>query len=266
MQGLVQSKVAIITGAGSGVGRAASLLFARHGAKIVAADIDLASAEETVAQVQADGGAACAVKCDVADEANVQEVVRKAVATYGRLDIMYNNAGITLEPTPGKARQNQMIDTTAEEIDRLQSVNVGGVLNGCRVAIRQFQSQGGGGVIVNTASVAGLIGWGGVVYGATKGAVTTITRALAMEVASQGIRINAVCPAAMLTNFAGMGKRGPMSDEARQRIAALHPLGRTIEPIECANAALFLASDMASNITGVNLPVDGGLSAGIPAR
>jgi NAD(P)-dependent dehydrogenase (short-subunit alcohol dehydrogenase family) len=264
MQGLVSGKVAVITGAGSGVGRAASLLFSRHGAKVIAADIDLLSAEETVSQVLAEGGDACAVKCDVADEAAVHEVVRIAVATYGRLDIMYNNAGITLEPTPGKARQNKLLDTTPEEISRLHSVNVNGVLNGCRAAIRQFQAQEGGGVIVNTASVAGLIGWGGVVYSGTKGAVTTITRALAMEVASQGIRVNSVCPAAMLTNFAGMGKRGPMSDEAKQRTAAMHPMGRTIEPIECANAALFLASDLASNITGVNLPIDGGLSSGIP--
>ena len=266
MQGLVHGKVAIITGAGSGVGRAASLLFARHGAKIVAADIDLPSVEATVAQVQAEGGSAHAIKCDVADEAAVHEVVRIAVATYGRLDIMYNNAGITLEPAPGKAGQNNLLSTTPEEMARLQSVNVGGVLHGCRAAIRQFQAQGGGGVIVNTASVAGLIGWGGVVYGATKGAVTTITRALAMEVSLQGIRVNAVCPAGMLTNFAGMGKRGPIPEEAKKRIAALHPMGRTVDPMECANAALFLASDLASNITGVNLPIDGGLSAGIPPR
>ena len=148
----------------------------------------------------------------------------------------------------------------------MQSVNVGGVLNGCRAAIHQFEEQGGGGVIINTASVSGLIGWGGVVYGATKGAVTTITRTLALEVAARGIRVNAVCPAAMMTNFAGMGKMGPLSDEAKQRLASLHPLGRTIDPQDCANAALFLASDLASNITGVNLPVDGGLSAGIPPR
>jgi NAD(P)-dependent dehydrogenase (short-subunit alcohol dehydrogenase family) len=262
MDGLVQGKVAIITGAGSGVGRAASLLFARHGAKIVAADIDLSSAEETVAQVQRESGTACAVKCDVADEAAVHEVVRIAVAAYGRLDIMYNNAGISLEATPGRARSNRLIDTTPEEIARLQSVNIGGVLNGCRAAIRQFELQGGG-VIVNTASVAGLIGWGGVAYGATKGAVTTITRALAIEVAARGIRVNAVCPAAMITNFAGLGKI-VLSEEARQRIASRHPLGRSIDPMDCANAALFLASDLASNITGANLPVDGGLSAGIP--
>lgn len=266
MKGLIDGKVAVITGAGSGVGRAASLLFARHGAKVVAADLDRASAEETVDQVQAEGGSARAVQCDVSDEAAVNEVVQIAVNAFGRLDIIYNNAGITIEPTPGKTRPSLLLETTPEQIARMQGVNVGGVLNGCRAAIRQFEKQGSGGAIVNTSSVAGLIGWGGVVYGATKGAVTMITRALALEVAAQGIRVNSVCPAGMLTKFAGMGKYGPLSEEAKQRIAAQHPLGRTIDPLECANAALFLASDLASNITGVNLPVDGGLSAGVPPR
>jgi NAD(P)-dependent dehydrogenase (short-subunit alcohol dehydrogenase family) len=103
-----------------------------------------------------------------------------------------------------------------------------------------------------------------VVYGATKGAVTLLTRTLAIEVAPLGIRVNSVCPAAMLTNFAGMGKRGPLPEEAKKRLGSIHPLGRTIDPVDCANAALFLASDLASNITGVNLPVDGGMSAGVP--
>jgi NAD(P)-dependent dehydrogenase (short-subunit alcohol dehydrogenase family) len=266
MQGLVDGKIAVITGAGSGVGRAASLLFSRHGAMVVAADIDRVSAEETAAQVMAEGGRARAVQCDVADEASVEAAVRLAVDVFGRLDIIYNNAGITIEPTPGKTRPSLLLETSPEQIARMQGINVGGVLNGCRAAIRQFEKQGGGGAIVNTSSVAGLIGWGGVVYGATKGAVTMITRALALEVAAQGIRVNSVCPAGMLTKFAGMGKYGPLSDEAKQRIAAQHPLGRTIDPLECANAALFLASDLASNITGVNLPVDGGLSAGVPPR
>jgi NAD(P)-dependent dehydrogenase (short-subunit alcohol dehydrogenase family) len=266
VQGLIQGKVAIVTGAGSGVGRAASLLFARHGAKLVAVDIDLASAEETVAQIRAEDGAARALRVDVADEADVTAAVGVAVAAFGRLDIMYNNAGVTIEPTAEHPRMPSLVETTPEQISRLLEVNVRGVLNGCRAAIRQFEAQSGGGVIVNTNSVSGLQAWGGVMYGATKGAVTIITKTLALEVASKGIRVNAVCPAAMLTHFAGMHKRGPLAPEARQRLSAMHPLGRTIDPLDCANAALFLASDLASNITGVNLPVDGGLSAGIVSR
>ena len=266
MQGLIHGKVAVITGAGSGVGRAASLLFARHGAKVVSVDIDSPSVEETVAQVTAEGGAARSVRCNVADEDAVSEAVRVAVTAYGRLDIMYNNAGITIEPTAERPRLPSLVETTPEQMARLYDVNVRGVLNGCRAAIRQYEAQDGGGVIINTNSVAGLIGWGGVVYGSTKGAITIITRTLALEVASKGIRVNSVCPAAMMTHFAGMGKRGPMPEEARNKIAAMHPLGRTIDPMDCASAALFLASDLASNITGVNLPVDGGLSAGITHR
>lgn len=263
MQGLVHGKVAVITGAGSGVGRAATLLFARHGARVVAVDIDLPAVEETVSQVAAEGGAARALRCDVTDEAAVSEAVHVAVATFGRLDVMYNNAGITVEPTAELPRMPTLVETTPEQMSRLYDVNVRGVLHGCRAAIRQFEAQGGGGAIVNTNSVAGLIGWGGVFYGSTKGAITIITRTLALEVAAKGIRVNSVCPAAMPTHFAGMGKRGPITEEAKARMAAMHPLGRVIDPVDCANAALFLASDLASNITGVNLPVDGGLSAGI---
>jgi NAD(P)-dependent dehydrogenase (short-subunit alcohol dehydrogenase family) len=158
---------------------------------------------------------------------------------------------------------SSFVDSEQADFDRLYGVNVGGVVNGCRAAIRQFEAQGGGGVIVNTASVAGLIGYGGVIYGSSKGAVTLLTRTLALEVAPQGIRVNSVCPAGMPTNFIpGMAT----SDLARQSMAATHPLGRPIEPEECANAALFLASDLSSNITGVNLPVDGGLSAGVPMK
>jgi len=138
------------------------------------------------------------------------------------------------------------------------------VMYGCKAAIRQFDAQGGGGIIVNTASVAGLIGYGGVVYGATKGAVTNLTRTLAIEVAAQGIRVNSVCPAGMPTNFAGKGFAE--SEQVVRAMGQAHPLGLAIDPRDCANAALFLASDLSSNITGVNLPVDGGLSAGIPLR
>ena len=204
MDGLVQGKVVIITGAGSGVGHAAALLFARHGAKVVAADLNAAAVEATVAAVKTEGGTAIAQVCDVAVASAVDALVAAAVKAFGRLDIMYNNVGITLQPKQGQPLRT-FVTTTQEEIDRLYAVNVGGVMNGCRSAVRQFEAQGGGGVIVNTASVAGLIGYGGTVYGSTKGAVTTLTRTLAIELAPQGIRVNSVCPAGMPTNFIAGG-------------------------------------------------------------
>lgn len=272
MRGLVEGKVAVITGAGSGVGRAAALLFARHGAKLALADIDAANAEETAAMVRAEGGEAIAQACDVGDEAQMTAVVAAAVAAYGRLDIFYNNAGITVRPRPGQGVR-RFVDTEQADIDAVYGVNVNGVINGCKAAIRQFESQisqaggpdeaGVGGVIVNTASVAGLIGYGGAVYGSSKGAVTLLTRTLALELAPQRIRINSVCPAGMPTNFMPGLQH---SDAAKASMGAAHPLGRPIDPMDCAQAALFLASDLASNITGVNLPVDGGLSAGVQVR
>ncbi len=261
MDGLIQGKIAIITGAGSGVGHAAALLFAQHGAKLVVSDIDAVAAETTAAEIRAAGGDAIAQPCNVANAAQVDALVAITVQTFGRLDIIYNNAGITIQPAPGQGLKN-FVDATQEDADRLFGVNVYGVMNGCKAALRQFEAQGGGGVIVNTASVAGLIGYGGVVYGATKGAITSLTRTLAIEVASQNVRVNSVCPAGMPTKFmpGGNSARGIAS------MSASHPLGRPIDPAECASAALFLASDLASNITGVNLPVDGGLSAGQSLR
>jgi NAD(P)-dependent dehydrogenase (short-subunit alcohol dehydrogenase family) len=263
VDGLLQGKVVIITGAGSGVGQAAAHLFTHHGAKLLAADLDGAALEKTVAAVKAEGGNAIGQTCDVSVASAVDALIAAAVKAFGRLDVIYNNVGITLQPQPGQPPRN-FLNTTQAEIDRLYAVNVGGVMNGCRAAVRQFEAQGGGGAIVNTASVAGLIGYGGTVYGSTKGAVTTLTRTLAIELAPQNIRVNSVCPAGMPTNFIGGGVS--MSDAARASMSAAHPLGRPIEPIECANAALFLASDLASNITGVNLPVDGGLTAGVPLK
>jgi NAD(P)-dependent dehydrogenase (short-subunit alcohol dehydrogenase family) len=261
LQDLLNGKVAIITGAGSGVGRAAAAIFSSHGAKLFCADINEAAVQETVAMLREKGGDAEAATCDVASEASVTAVTEAAVARFGRLDVVYNNAGIGSPPSPRPGTVT-LGDMTSEQMERLQAINVQGVVNGCRAAIRQFQRQGGGGVIINTASAAGLIGWGGVYYGMTKGAVIALTRSLAMEVAPHGIRVNSVCPGAMRTNFGSMNQ---LSGEALEHVKRLHPLGRMIDPADCANAALFLASDLACNITGVNLPVDGGITAGLTA-
>lgn len=259
MQELLEGKIAIITGAGSGVGRAASLIFSAHGAKLVVADINAAAVEETAAQVKAAGGEAIAKTCDVSKADQVEALVAAAVETYGRLDVMYNNAGLTNLPRPGDVGTRKLIQVEQDEIDLLYRVNVNGVIYGCQAAVRQFQSQGGGGVIVNTASVVGLTGYGSVLYSSTKGAITTLTRSLAMEVAHDNIRVNSVCPSGMPTNFMpGVAQ----SEAAIASMSSTHPLGRPIAPEDCANGALFLASELSSNITGHNLPVDGGFSSG----
>lgn len=263
MGGLLEGKITIITGAGSGVGRAAGLIFSAHGAKVVVADINEAAAVETAAQVAAAGGTAIARRCDVSQADEVSALVATAAAEFGRLDIMYNNAGLTNPPRPGDTGPRRLIQVEQDEIDLLYRVNVNGVIFGCQAATRQFLAQGGGGVIVNTASVVGLIGYGSVLYSSTKGAITTLTRSLAMELAGDGIRVNSVCPAGMPTNFMpGVAQ----SEAALASMAATHPLGRPILPEDCANGALFLASDLSGNITGHNLPVDGGFSAGQTMR
>jgi NAD(P)-dependent dehydrogenase (short-subunit alcohol dehydrogenase family) len=265
VQGLIAGKVAVITGAGSGVGRAAVQLFSQHGARVIAADIDRTSVEESVALAKKAGGNARAVTCNVADEAAVNATVRAAVDAFGRLDIIYNNAGITASISSGGGLKT-VLDTTLEEIQRIEAVNVHGVIFGCRAAIRQFVAQNGGGAIVNTASIAGLIGFGGAAYGATKGAVVSLTRTLAIEWGAQGIRINSVCPAGMLTHFGGMDPQGPNAQAIRTGMGSIYPLGHAVDPMDCANAALFLASDLANSITGVNLPVDAGLAAGVKVQ
>jgi NAD(P)-dependent dehydrogenase (short-subunit alcohol dehydrogenase family) len=193
----------------------------------------------------------------------VVAAVAQAVKAYGRLDVIFNNVGI---PSPKSATggMQDFAGNTEEQIEKLIAVNVKGVMHGCQAAVDQFRVQGGGGTIVNTASAAGLMGWGGVLYGSTKGAVVNLTRALAMEVAKEGIRVNAVCPGGMATRFVGLDPNN-MPSGAAERMGMSNPNGRIVEPLDAAYAALFLASDvMSSSITGANLPVDGGMSAGRP--
>ena len=257
---VLADKSAIVTGAGSGVGRASALRFAEEGAAVVCADVDVEQAKQTVCQIEAAGGSAVAVATDVADEQQVRAMIGAAVDHYGRLDIVFNNVGI---PTP---RLGALLeDHSLEEFNRLVAVNLGGIFLGSKYAVLRFKEQGDGGVIVNTASVAGLVAWGGSVYGATKGGVLQLTRAVAIEGAPFGIRANAICPAAMpLTGFMAAG--GLQVDDAQrdvisEKVGAQHPLGRAITAEDCAEAALYLVSDAARNITGVALPVDGGYVA-----
>jgi NAD(P)-dependent dehydrogenase (short-subunit alcohol dehydrogenase family) len=257
---LLEAKTAVITGAGSGVGRASALRFAEEGARVVCADIQPGWAKETARQVEAAGGVAVAELCDVSNETDVASVIASAVARFGRLDIMFNNVGI---PTPRLGAKLE--DHTVEDFERLTAVNFRGVFLGCKHAVIQFKKQGDGGVILNTGSVAGLVGWGGSVYGATKGAVHQLTRAVAIECAPFGIRANAICPAGMpFTNFMAAGGHDRASvDEEKlgQQVGASHPLGRPIAAEDCAEAAVYLVSDRAANVTGVLFPVDGGYIA-----
>ncbi|NUU25830.1 MAG: SDR family oxidoreductase [Streptomycetaceae bacterium] len=255
----LSGKSAVITGAGSGVGRATALRFGADGAKVVCADIRDDWATATADRIRAAGGTAVALRTDVTAESDVEAAIQTAADTFGRLDIMVNNVGIT------RQTGMRLEDHDDTDFQILVDVNFRGVYYGCKHAVLRFKAQGGGGVIVNTGSVAGLVGWGGTLYGATKAAVNQITRGVAVECAADGIRVNAICPAAMpLTNFGvpeGEAPNRRLPDEELKWIADMHPLGRYITAEDCAHAIAFLASDEAANITGVLLPVDGGFVA-----
>jgi len=256
---LLEGKVIVITGVGSGVGRASALLFAREGARVVGGDLREDWGQETIRLVNEAGGPeATFVPCDVTQEEQVRDLVEAAASSQGRLDVMMNNVGVST-PRPGMILE----DHDAADWKRLIDVNLLGVAHGCKYAMLRFKAQGDGGVIVNTGSAAGMVGWGGVPYGATKAAVIQLTRGLAIEAAPIGIRVNCLCPGAIDTNFAVPPEAAfqPKPPELLDALGSLHPLGRPIEADDCAKAALYLASDLSSNVTGVALPVDGGYLA-----
>ena len=210
----LEGKSIVVMGGGSGVGRATALRFAEEGAKVVVADVDLDRAKETVQLIEEAGGTALADQCDVSQEADVEATVALAVSNFGRLDVIFNNVGVPT-PRPGLIFEEH----TNDDFDRLFAINAKGVFNGSKYAIKQFKAQGDGGVILNTGSVAGLVSWGGSVYGSTKGAVHQLTKAAAIEGAPFGIRCNAICPAGMpYTNFTNaMGMT--VSDEDKEKMA-----------------------------------------------
>ncbi len=255
---LLAGKTAIVTGAGSGVGRAAAVLFAEHGASVLVADVRDEWATRTVDLVRQTAGIASSVHCDVSREASVESAVSACVETYGSLDIMYNNAGVGT-PKLGLS----FVDHSKEDWERLIGINLMGMVYGCKYAVLQFRRQKSAGVIVNTGSVAGMVGFGGVPYGVSKAGGILLTKSLAVEVAKENIRINAIAPATLLTNFGRSEEDAfkPRSPEEIELWGSFVPTGRASTPEDCANAALFLASDLSSNVTGAVIPVDGGYLA-----
>ena len=243
----LENKVAIVTGGASGFGYGIAERFAREGAKVVIADLDGDAAERAADAI---GGATLGVRVDVSDGEAVATLVEGAAARFGRIDVVVNNAGTT-------HRNRPMLEVDEATYDRIFAVNVKAIYHMARVVVPVFRAQGGG-VMINTASTAGLRPRPGLVwYNASKGAVISLTKAMAIELAPEQIRVNCLCPVAGDTPMLGqfMGEDTP---ELRAKFVATIPIGRLSTPQDMANAALWLASDEAAFITGVALEVDGG--------
>jgi NAD(P)-dependent dehydrogenase (short-subunit alcohol dehydrogenase family) len=249
----LKDKVALITGAGSGIGRQAALLFAREGAAVAVADLAPQGGEETARLVQAEGGRALYVKADVARAADCEGMVRAAEQEFGKLDVLFNNAGIS------HIDDGDAVSTEEEVWDLTMQVNLKGVFLGCKYGIPALR-RAGGGSIINTASFVALLGAATpqLAYTASKGGVLALTRELAVVHAREKIRLNALCPGPLRTELL---MKYLDTEEKRQRRLVHIPMGRFGEAVEIARAALFLASDESSYLTGAALTVDGGITA-----
>jgi 3-oxoacyl-[acyl-carrier protein] reductase len=247
--GQLQGKVAIITGAGSGFGEGMAEAYVREGAKVIIADLNAAAGERVAAKL---GGNALAVACDVANAESVNSMVRACVAHFGVPDVVINNAGTTHKNQP-------MLDVDEHTFDRVFNVNVKSIYFITHAVVPLLRERGQGGVILNVGSTAGIrprpgLSW----YNASKGAVNLLSKAMAVELAPDNIRVNALCPVmgvtGLLSDFMGM----PDTPENRAKFIATIPLGRLCEPKDMAAAAVFLATDAAAFLTGLEMPVDGG--------
>ncbi|AGI23917.1 SDR family oxidoreductase [Pseudomonas sp. MT3] len=252
MSQLLSGQVALVTGAGNGIGRATAQAFAQQGVKVVVSDVDAKGGEATVELIRAAGGEATFIRCDVTRDAEVKALVDGTVAAYGRLDYAFNNAGIEIE-------KGKLADGEESEFDAIMGVNVKGVWLCMKHQIPLMLEQGGG-AIVNTASVAGLGAAPKMsIYAASKHAVIGLTKSAAIEYAKKKIRVNAVCPAVIDTD---MFRRAYEADPKKAEFAAaMHPVGRVGRVEEIASAVLYLCSDNAGFTTGIALPVDGGATA-----
>jgi dihydroanticapsin dehydrogenase len=252
----LQGKVSIVTGAGSGIGEATAILFAHEGAKVVVVDIDNTSGNRTASKIQEARGEAVFFHADVTKEADMERVVNETLSKWGKLDVMYNNAGII--------QVKRLIDSTVSEWDRLMDVNLKGLFLGSKYAAKHMIGTKSGSII-NTASIYGITGAPYYVpYCTTKGGAIAFTKSLALELAPYNVRVNCICPGVISTpmfegELAAWNKIQPGDNISAFK--AQHPIGRFGEPLDIANAALYLASDESSFVTGSALVVDGGYTA-----
>ncbi|MCH8235401.1 MAG: SDR family oxidoreductase [Chloroflexi bacterium] len=249
----MKGKIALVTGAATGIGRATAIEFARNGAAVVVSDVNTAEGLKTANLIENEGGEATFVECDVSASADVEALISQVLKKHGRLDAAHNNAGVEGARVP-------LIDLTEEQWDAVMAVNLKGVWMCMKHEIPQMLEQGGG-AIVNTSSVAGLMGMkGSTAYGTAKHGVIGLTKTAALEYADRGVRVNAICPGAVRTP---MTERLMGNDPEREAMyMSIQPIGRFGTTAEIANLVVWLCSDAASLVTGTAIPIDGGVMAG----